>query len=231
MSSIPKILITLANGEVRKYSLQMESVRIGRAADNTVVLDDPGLSAHHAVLHQRDEGFEIIDLGSTNGIEFEGKRIMTRILHHGDKIQIGEASLEYFAPPEQAETLASDAKESVDSVVPAAPAEPATDVEEEVLDRDGSPKAVPLLKTATAPRTQPVLDSAQGGGFLASAMLFLLTLLAPVVGLHIRHYQETGGGILIMDVLSARGNAEPAGQGDARPSDDPPPAEGVEEGP
>ena len=63
MSDAPKIFLTLPTGEVRKYSLQMDSVRIGRAADNTIVIDDPGLSSQHGVLHRRIDTCEIIDLG------------------------------------------------------------------------------------------------------------------------------------------------------------------------
>jgi len=224
MSNIPKILITLANGEMKKYSLQMESVRIGRAADNTVVIDDPGLSSHHAVLHQRDEGFEIIDLGSTNGIEFEGARIMTRILQQGDKIQIGQATLEYIAPtaPGSGETEPPDGSPSTspedsETPIPHEPTDPADDVGETVLVGNSHTDEKPVLKkTRTIPRPEPVLDSS-GGGFLASAALFFLTLFAPLIGLHIRHYQETGG-VLISNVIAAR--KSPPAASPAPPADE-----------
>ena len=98
MSEIPKIFITLASGEVRKYSLQMDSIRIGRAPDNTVVIEDGSLSAHHAVLHLRETGYELVDLGSTNGLEIGGQRVYAHRLRHGDEVKIGSAMLRFDCP-------------------------------------------------------------------------------------------------------------------------------------
>ena len=48
--------------------------RIGRSIKNRVVLDDPSISIDHAIINFDSEGYYIQDLGSTNGIIFEGER-------------------------------------------------------------------------------------------------------------------------------------------------------------
>ena len=48
---------------------------IGRAPDNTLVLDDPLISKHHARIDVSPNGLVVTDLGSTNGIYVEGQRV------------------------------------------------------------------------------------------------------------------------------------------------------------
>lgn len=48
---------------------------IGRAPDNSLVLDDPLVSKHHARVDITDQGVTLTDLGSTNGIYMAGQRV------------------------------------------------------------------------------------------------------------------------------------------------------------
>lgn len=188
MSEAPKIHITLPSGETRKYSLQMDSIRIGRAPDNTVVLEDGSLSAHHAVLHRRENGFELVDLGSTNGIEVEGRRVLTHDLRHGDEVKIGSVMLR-FDWPGQPETTAPANELAAEK--------PGEDVVSEEPESSPPPAAD---EETPRPRRQSPPDEPKSG-CLASLVLFTLTLLAPVIGMHIRHYQDSGGKILISEIL------------------------------
>lgn len=188
MSDAPKIHLTLPSGETRKYSLQMDSIRIGRAADNTVVLEDGSLSAHHAVLHRRETGFELVDLGSTNGIEVDGRRVLTHDLRDGDEVKIGSVMLrfEWAGQPDGPPPVA--APESVDPDVEPAPVA-------KVVQEDEPVDAPRETYRASAPSAEPK------SGCLASLVLFTLTLLAPVIGMHVRHYQENGGKILLSEII------------------------------
>lgn len=69
-----------------------ESVtRIGRRADNDIVLDDAAVSRHHAVIVDTGTGFVITDLRSANGIEVNHSRISNSAhLGNGDHIRIGD---------------------------------------------------------------------------------------------------------------------------------------------
>lgn len=45
-------------------------IRIGRAYDNDVILDDPHIAPHHAQIEATENGLQVRDLGSQNGIEY-----------------------------------------------------------------------------------------------------------------------------------------------------------------
>ena len=66
---------------------------IGRLADNTIVIDSPAVSSHHASVFS-DGGFLAVeDLQSTNGTFVNGVRVSRRILKDGDVLQVGQHQL------------------------------------------------------------------------------------------------------------------------------------------
>ena len=178
MSDAPKIILTLPTGEVRKYSLQMDSVRIGRAPDNTVVLEDPGLSLHHAVLHRRIDTFEIIDLGSTNGLEIAGKRVISHELKHGDEIKIGDVMMRYQVPG--MEPLEPAKPYNPEETAPEPPSETPKEEKKDAPAKDDEEEAAKPAE-AEAPK--------EPRGCMGAIMLFVCTLLAPIIGLHAHHFQ------------------------------------------
>ena len=55
-----------------------DTVRIGRAETNAIVVNDDVVSGEHVELRKSGNGWEILDLGSTNGTYIDGERI-TRV--------------------------------------------------------------------------------------------------------------------------------------------------------
>jgi DNA-binding SARP family transcriptional activator len=73
----------------RHYPLQAPAMRIGRLADNDIVLDDAEVSRHHAVIIDTGSSFMITDLRSANGVLVQGRRLHTSAtLADGDHISI-----------------------------------------------------------------------------------------------------------------------------------------------
>lgn len=73
----------------RVHSLTGAATRIGRLADNDIVLDDGEVSRHHAVVSDTGAGFVITDLRSANGVYVQGRRIRGSVaLADGDRIRI-----------------------------------------------------------------------------------------------------------------------------------------------
>lgn len=67
---------------------------LGRDVNNAIVLEDPFVSADHAVLSFRGRTWYVEDLGSTNGTYVNGARIEEPVpLGWGDELQIGAVRL------------------------------------------------------------------------------------------------------------------------------------------
>jgi hypothetical protein len=68
-------------------------MRIGRMPDNDLVVGDPKVSRHHAVIVKTPDGFIVRDLGSSNGtFVADAKVLESHLLGDGDEIRIGEQS-------------------------------------------------------------------------------------------------------------------------------------------
>lgn len=65
---------------------------VGRAGDNTVVLESPEVSRHHLKLTKLPEGFLVEDLGSRNGTFCNGTRVQKQIFQPTDTLYLGAFS-------------------------------------------------------------------------------------------------------------------------------------------
>ncbi|MFJ3234369.1 FHA domain-containing protein [Streptomyces sp. NPDC086787] len=73
--------------------LPERTVRIGRAADNDLVVDDLVVSRRHAELRALADGtYEIADLGSHNGTYLNGRPVTSAAVQPGDIVGIGHVS-------------------------------------------------------------------------------------------------------------------------------------------
>jgi pSer/pThr/pTyr-binding forkhead associated (FHA) protein len=68
------VVIRDADGE-RRVDLTGAPVTFGRNSDNTVILRDDYASSHHCRLIPTAKGWQLEDLGSTNGTFLSGKRV------------------------------------------------------------------------------------------------------------------------------------------------------------
>ncbi|SRR6266487_2352974 len=71
------------------YELSEELITIGRAPDNTIVIDDPLVSSRHAQLELSGETYRLKDLESTNGTRVNGIPITETVLRFDDRIRFG----------------------------------------------------------------------------------------------------------------------------------------------
>lgn len=71
----PSAVAGLRDAAGRRYPLQAPATRIGRLADNDIVLDDVEVSRYHAVIIDTGSSFMIIDLRSANGVRVQGRRL------------------------------------------------------------------------------------------------------------------------------------------------------------
>jgi hypothetical protein len=69
---------------------------LGRSRDSDVVLDDPNVSRHHAEVRPSGGSWIVNDLGSTNGIKVNGRRVRgPESLKPGDEIELGTSRVTF----------------------------------------------------------------------------------------------------------------------------------------
>jgi hypothetical protein len=77
----------------RTHELDARRVVIGRSKECDIQIADPNASRRHAELRREGDAFWIVDLGSTNGLDLNGKRAQRAKLEDGDRMTIGTTEL------------------------------------------------------------------------------------------------------------------------------------------
>ncbi len=92
-------VIERAEGEDISFS---GSCSLGRAANNTVVISDKGVSRRHAVVHFQGKGeYLLVDLGSTNGTLLNNRYLhKPTLLKDRDRFQIAKHSFQFRCSPD-----------------------------------------------------------------------------------------------------------------------------------
>lgn len=71
------------------FPVSKERYIIGRGKSSSdMTIRDPNISRQHAIVELLQGVYYMVDLGSTNGIEFGGQRVQRKAIHHGDVFKI-----------------------------------------------------------------------------------------------------------------------------------------------
>lgn len=89
---MPTLRLQFENQVLKEFEIGL-TLTIGRLPDNTVVIDNPAVSGHHACVFRDDTHFIVEDLNSTNGTFVNEKRITRHRLQHGDALLVGKHKL------------------------------------------------------------------------------------------------------------------------------------------
>ena len=81
----------------RVFDLTEPLVRLGRALDNDLILEEGAISRHHARLQLRHGRHVLQDLESTAGTYVNGQPVQETVLHPGDLISLADVELLYIA--------------------------------------------------------------------------------------------------------------------------------------
>jgi Protein of unknown function (DUF3662)/Inner membrane component of T3SS, cytoplasmic domain len=82
-------------GEGKRSLLSGDRVVVGRSRECDIVLQDPNVSRQHAELRSSGDGWLVADLGSTNGIRVNRRRVSEAQLSPGDTITLGLTDLTF----------------------------------------------------------------------------------------------------------------------------------------
>jgi pSer/pThr/pTyr-binding forkhead associated (FHA) protein len=204
---MPRVTITVPehNPQPYRFQLDRQKVHLGRGSENDIVIDCGSVSVRHAVMERIEGGYQLRDLGSTNGIKLEGKVRDVIPLRHGLSVKIGDVAFDFTLTEEEREALSREK-----------PSEESPIIMEDELDAPLPRKAAPRPASSGLPR--PMASAQQpstAASFFMTLLFLLLAAAAFFVGLSIRHQKETGNS-LMQDMKGA--NAKPAA-GEALPSD------------
>ncbi len=81
----------------KRFVLEHNPTRVGRGADNHVVLDGDSVSRRHAQFRQQGNYWIVVDDGSTNGTYCNDEQISREVvLKNGDRVKIGPSIFKFL---------------------------------------------------------------------------------------------------------------------------------------
>jgi predicted component of type VI protein secretion system len=201
---MPRVTITVADRTPQPYRFLLDRMKVnmGRGSENDIVIDDGSVSVRHAVMERIDGGYQLRDLGSTNGIKLEGIQKEIIPLRHGLSVKIGDVAFDFTLTEEEREALARE-KPPVESPI----------IKEEAAAAAAAGGGVRRAAAAPGAGPQRVIVQASQPSAAASFFMTLLFLLlaagAFFVGLTVRHEKETGRS-LMEDMKAGQAKGAPA---------------------
>ena len=108
---MPLLTLRYNNEELHTYQIGKDQlIKIGRSDLNEITLDDNAVSNLHAEIEYEAGAYYITDIQSKNGTFVDGELVISRKLHNGNHITIGNYTLTFQseadeAPRDNAESL------------------------------------------------------------------------------------------------------------------------------
>ena len=69
---------------------------IGRGKQSSdLTIKDPNVSRQHAMVEYLNGQYYMVDMGSTNGVEFNGQRITRKVIGEGDSFRICDHAVRF----------------------------------------------------------------------------------------------------------------------------------------
>lgn len=88
----------LVRSDGAELPLEGDVLKLGRAPDNHIVVNDGRVSRYHSVLKRDGANYVLEDVGSPNGTYVNGQRIQQRLLASDDVIRLGQTLYTYRVP-------------------------------------------------------------------------------------------------------------------------------------
>ena len=88
-------------GRMRERIFDQSLITLGAIDDNDMVLNEETVSRYHGKVVQEEDGYVLVDLGSTNGTFINGVRIREAYLKSGCTMQLGKMEIKFFYADEK----------------------------------------------------------------------------------------------------------------------------------
>lgn len=163
---IGQLVVTDGNDMGNVYPMTGLPMSVGRALGNDVVLTDIAVSRKHMSIEFNGRQYKLIDLGSGNGTLINDRlETGTCLLHHGDRLELGNTIFRFEHPATRGVVLNDDADDDL-----------ATQSNEDAFDEEASTvvghskpnnisaaSSSPIAHPAGRRRKRVTLPPAQGG--------------------------------------------------------------------
>lgn len=154
------------------WNLERSVVRLGRAADCDIPLDDALASRYHAEVHVTGHGLRVKDLGSTNKTMVNGSPIDEVPLNDGDQIQIGDTRLQ---------VVMGGARQPSAPQAPSQPAQAPSQPAQRSAPERKRESSPPAAKSSPTEGSEPAPSRGGRVRFLAVALVVVILGFAAVI--------------------------------------------------
>lgn len=93
---MPKLILSVDNNVIDEYTINKDTITIGRRTDNDICLDNLAISGYHSQITTVLNDSFLEDLNSTNGTFVNSKIVKKHALKDGDIIDIGNHRIKYI---------------------------------------------------------------------------------------------------------------------------------------
>ncbi len=93
---MPEIIVKVGENIVKQYFFAKETMSVGRAPDNEIVIENLAISRNHANIQFEDGKYWVTDLGSSNGTYVNGVKVKRTELIDKDVITLGKHKLFFY---------------------------------------------------------------------------------------------------------------------------------------
>ena len=167
--------LALEEGPIQKtlYPLT-DQATIGRSPDNAISIEDPIVSRHHARISCQDGVWSVEDLGSANGIIFDGNRVDKMVLTSGDVFQIGETTFRF---------IKKDAQEKSDHLFQTLEIMSSTIEKQDMFEKEGGNESWKqrIQQTIDEIPFFSFMNEAERKGLLDTGILYLFNTGEPII--------------------------------------------------
>jgi len=112
--------LSLPDGKKQEFELSKTRITLGRDQTNDIVITDTKISRIHARIESDPKGgIRLVDLGSTNGSQLNGKRVAWAEIHQGDVIMVGNTQIRFLPanPPDESNITSIESESDLNQTV------------------------------------------------------------------------------------------------------------------
>jgi NHLM bacteriocin system ABC transporter ATP-binding protein len=153
----------------KEFTFDRDPIRLGRASECDVVVESPTVSRHHAEIRRTAAGWELVDIGSSNGTWVGDDRVTASPLADGQEFRLGRVRLRFELVRPAASLGATVVVQRASLPVPPSETRPASSAAAQPSGSELRPSTPPVPPPPAAAGSAPAATPAPQPGAAPSA--------------------------------------------------------------